>query len=137
MKPVDTRRAMENAVLNLFCGDPEYSITEFLRSIKNETVRNGIQNTVDRLVSENRLALNSKGEFQRPELLKICNMHNLPVEGWRLYIQAHYKSTGELDVPEIWKNTKTGNYTAYVRPNQDIKIRIIGHSDFLLTEGIA
>lgn len=60
-------------------------------------------------------------------LMDVCESNGLPSDRWIFWIPAYYKkNTGELDVPEVWTRFKTdtdGEYRAYIRPNDDIRIK--------------
>jgi len=59
-------------------------------------------------------------------IMDVCQSVGLPSDGWTFWIPAYYKkNSGELDVPETWKRIKEGSsdYTAYIRPGRDIRIR--------------
>lgn len=71
------------------------------------------------------------------KLVEICKIHDLPTN-WKLWVPAYYKNDGQLDIPEIWKQSDNGrNLTAYIRPDEDIRIRDDTTNSIFLTEMLA
>lgn len=71
-------------------------------------------------------------------IMDVCQSVGLPSDGWTFWIPAYYKkNSGELDVPETWKRSRTNTekeYRAYIRPNNDIRIKEVMSREFLVEQ---